>query len=61
METLLTIVEVAEYLQITTRHLQNLRKMPCFPEPVTLGKSTFRFRQTDIIDFVNNGGCQDEI
>lgn len=59
MSKLLTLVEVADYLQVTTRHLQDLRKLSCFPDPIVLGKATVRYREIDIDAFIENGGCQD--
>lgn len=60
MTKLLSLVEVATYLQITTRHLQDIRKLDSFPDPVVFGKSTFRFREEDIEAFVDRGGCQED-
>ena len=56
MEELLSLQEVAEYLQVSIRHLLNLRSGGSFPSPVKVGKSKILFRKNDINQFIQNGG-----
>lgn len=50
--TLLTIEEVAELFNVSSRHVFNLVKSKQLPQPVRLGRSV-RFRQSDIKRFLN--------
>lgn len=44
--------EVAQWLNCSERHVQNLMKLPDFPKPVYLGNAV-RFVPTEIEGFIN--------
>jgi predicted DNA-binding transcriptional regulator AlpA len=56
MEKLLTLAEIAEALKISLRQLQNIRKNSRFPAPVVLGERKVTYRESDIDEFIKNGG-----
>jgi predicted DNA-binding transcriptional regulator AlpA len=58
LKELMTIDQVADYLGVSLRHLQNLRKTEYFPKPIKIGKTKVRFLVDEINKFVREGGVQ---
>ena len=62
LEPLLTTKEVADLMQVSQRHIQNMVKRGQLPQPLRLGKS-IRFRRADIRRFLNgdaDGGLRNQ-
>lgn len=57
---LLTLEEVADFIGVKPRHLQNLRKDDGFPAPVKVGKTRVRYRSVDIEKWCDDGGVKDD-
>jgi predicted DNA-binding transcriptional regulator AlpA len=57
-EDLMTLEEVAEFFQCSTRHLQEIRKMDRFPKAIVLGKTLVRYLRSEIEKFLLNGGLK---
>jgi excisionase family DNA binding protein len=52
IQKMLTIEEVAELFNVSTRHVSNLVKRKALPQPIRLGRSV-RFRLSDIRAILN--------
>jgi excisionase family DNA binding protein len=52
LEALLTTKEVADLMQVSQRHIQNMVNRGQLPQPLRLGKS-IRFRRPDMRRFLN--------
>ena len=52
LESLLTTKQVADLMQVSERHIQNMVNRDQIPQPVRLGK-TVRFRRAEIRRFLN--------
>jgi excisionase family DNA binding protein len=58
LKELMTIEQVAEYLGISQRHLQDIRKSEYFPKPIRIGKTKVRFLVDEINQFIAEGGVK---
>lgn len=47
----LTLEQVAERYQTTTRTIQNWMKVKGFPQPLRFNRRTYRFRLADLLEF----------
>lgn len=56
---LLNLEELANFLRISKRHLQVIRKDSSFPNPVLLGQNKVCYLMSDIQDWICNGGVKD--
>jgi predicted DNA-binding transcriptional regulator AlpA len=51
---LLTASDVAEILCLSVRKIWEMDKQGQLPKPIRLAKKTVRWRESDIIDFLDN-------
>tara|TARA_E500000331_G_C17259263_1_gene714493 strand:+ start:180 stop:359 length:180 start_codon:yes stop_codon:yes gene_type:complete len=58
LKDLMTIEQLADYLGVSLRHLQNIRKSEYFPQPIKIGKTKVRFIVDEINKFINEGGIR---
>ncbi len=57
---LLNLEETSKLLRISKRYLQDLRKDDSFPSPIVLGKQKVAYWESDIVDWLNGGGLDNE-
>ena len=53
---LMTLKELETFLNISERHLRNIRKCATFPKAIYIGKSKVRYSKQDIVAWLKNGG-----
>jgi predicted DNA-binding transcriptional regulator AlpA len=56
MNKLINLIDLADYLGVSVRQLQNIRKSKSFPSAVRLGKTKLAYRMNDIDAWINSGG-----
>lgn len=56
MNRLINLTDLANYLGVSVRQLQNIRKSKSFPSAVKLGKTKLAYRMNDIDEWINGGG-----
>jgi predicted DNA-binding transcriptional regulator AlpA len=53
MNEIINVVELVDYLGVSVRQLQNIRKSKSFPSAVRLGKTKLAYRMCDIDEWIN--------
>ena len=59
MNRLINLTDLANYLGISIRQLQNIRKNKSFPSAVKLGKTKVAYRLCDIDEWISGGGINE--